>query len=63
MKRGNIDRKSGKFAKPTGRAPKEIGTVKLREIPRPNKEAPLYWEIQLMWRDPQTGKRHATKSA
>jgi integrase/transposase-like protein len=58
LKRGNIKRsKTDGIAKPSGRAPKEIGLVKLREIPRPNKEAPAYWEIQLQWRDPKTGKR------
>jgi integrase len=58
MKRGNIKRsRTGVIAKPSGRAPKEIGAVKLREVPRPNKVAPVYWEIQLQWRDPITHKR------
>jgi integrase len=58
LKRGNIKRsKTDGIAKPSGRAPKEIGLVKLREIPRPNKVAPTYYEIQLQWRDPKTGKR------
>src|SRR5262245_22751229 len=56
-KRGNIKRSNGMFAQPGPQAPKEIGLVGLRWIPRPNKTAPKYWEVQLEWRNPKTNQR------